>query len=88
MTSNVNKKNKYYNLDEIPSTFQCTELALNASTSKNKLISNTFTFTNLMKIAQKILNLFKEDKNQVIGVVMEKSALLVGVLIGSGFFLI
>uniref|UniRef100_A0A914LC28 AMP-dependent synthetase/ligase domain-containing protein n=1 Tax=Meloidogyne incognita TaxID=6306 RepID=A0A914LC28_MELIC len=35
-----------------------------------------------MKIAQKILNLFKEDKNQVIGVVIEKSALLVGVLIG------
>uniref|UniRef100_A0A915P090 AMP-dependent synthetase/ligase domain-containing protein n=2 Tax=Meloidogyne TaxID=189290 RepID=A0A915P090_9BILA len=82
MTCNKNKNSNYY-LDEIPSTFQCTELALDSSTSsQNELISKTFTFTNLMKIAHKILNLFKEDKNQVIGAVMEKSALLVCVLIG------
>uniref|UniRef100_A0A1I8B5R8 AMP-binding domain-containing protein n=1 Tax=Meloidogyne hapla TaxID=6305 RepID=A0A1I8B5R8_MELHA len=72
-------KNKKYYLDNIPDTFQCTEIYLNSS--KDDLIAKTFSFSNLMDIAQTILNLLKV-KNKIIGVVIEKSALLVGVLIG------
>ncbi|KAF7639510.1 AMP-binding domain-containing protein [Meloidogyne graminicola] len=63
---------------EINNNFQCIELSLTNGEEEDKI----FKFSNLMNIAQPIINLLKNYKNEIIGIILNKSALLVGVLIG------